>query len=54
MIEVTMTDEEADAILELTVKEPAHSPLANVYKNVLNKRLADSNLWAHVNKHLIV
>lgn len=53
MLEISMTTEEADLLLEILVDKPETSPLSNVYNNVLNKRINDGMLWAHVKKHLI-
>ena len=53
MLEISMTTEEADLLLEILVDKPETSPLSNVYNNVLYKRINDGMLWAHVKKHLI-
>lgn len=53
MISITMTEQEADELLEKLVNEGAGTPLANVYNNTLHQRIKDTGLWPHVKKHLI-
>ena len=54
MIEISMTEEEGQALLDKLVHEPAGSPLANVYSNTMYKLINNGPMWAHIKKNLLV